>query len=230
MKRHLEECPFTMIPCKYIGLGCDVKKKRREMVVHEKNDKQHLPIALKAVAELQEEKVILNEKIVRLENAAKLATTTFKLDNNKINYDENFETRPFYTHPGGYNMAIKIKLNDDNDESDDDNILVKVMIKRGNFDDELMWPFNGVVTITLLNQLENKHHFSQTQPVELLKPDKNVRVRDEWLDFISQSQLIHNPEENTQYLKDDTLYFRVTVEATDCKPWLECTTQGYLTT
>jgi hypothetical protein len=37
-------------------------------------------------------------------------------------------------------------------------------------------------------------------------------------DFIAHSKLAHK---NTQYLKDDTLYFSVSVLAADHKPWLE---------
>ncbi len=41
--------------------------------------------------------------------------------------------------------------------------------------------------------------------------------------FISHADLAHKPLTNTQYLKDDTLIFRVSAEAPDYKPWLECT-------
>jgi hypothetical protein len=36
------------------------------------------------------------------------------------------------------------------------------------------------------------------------------------------STLAHNLETNTKYLKDDTLYFRVSVEVDGLKPWLKC--------
>jgi hypothetical protein len=41
--------------------------------------------------------------------------------------------------------------------------------------------------------------------------------------LIDHSELNHDPVNNTQYLMDETLFFRVTVEAADYKPWLECT-------
>ena len=43
------------------------------------------------------------------------------------------------------------------------------------------------------------------------------------LQYIPHSELSRNPASNTQYLKDDTLYFRISVEVSDHKPWLECT-------
>ena len=44
--------------------------------------------------------------------------------------------------------------------------------------------------------------------------------------LIPHSQLGRDPVKNTQYLKDDTLYFRVSVDIPDYKPWLhvQCTT------
>ena len=36
------------------------------------------------------------------------------------------------------------------------------------------------------------------------------------------SALGYDAKKNTQYLKDDTLYFRVSVAVADHKPWLEC--------
>ncbi len=50
----------------------------------------------------------------------------------------------------------------------------------------------------------------------------NTTVGDSWGDpmFIPHSALGHDPVKNTQYLKDDTIYFRVKVE--DNKPWLQC--------
>ena len=45
-----------------------------------------------------------------------------------------------------------------------------------------------------------------------------------WMKFILCNWLGYDAEQNCQYLKDDCLYFRVAVEASDpLKPWLTCT-------
>ena len=41
--------------------------------------------------------------------------------------------------------------------------------------------------------------------------------------FLPHSSLGHNPATNTQYLLDNTLYFRVSVKVDNHKPWLVCT-------
>ncbi len=50
--------------------------------------------------------------------------------------------------------------------------------------------------------------------------DNNYRGNHEYIPY---SKLSRDSASNTQYLKDDTLYFRISVEVSDHKPWLECT-------
>ena len=205
------------------------------MGTHEENDRQHLPLVLKAMAELQEEKARLQGRVVRLEGSTELKTT-FKLVDYQENYNENavFRSEAFDTHPRGYRMVIRVRLGEeqsDDDDDDDDNgdddsvgdqISVCVRIENGKYDNTLVWPFRGVVTVTLLNQLEDKCHFSKTVEVELRKSTQLTNKPEHCFKFISRSRLGRDPVKNTQYLKDDTLYFRVEVETEDYKPWLEC--------
>ena len=49
IKKHLNECEYTVISCKYKNLGCEVGLKRKEkeaMEAHEQDDKVHLHLAL----------------------------------------------------------------------------------------------------------------------------------------------------------------------------------------
>jgi TNF receptor-associated factor 4 len=82
--------------------------------------------------------------------------------------------------------------------------------------------FVGDVTITLLNQLEDNNHHTKTIdfPATNLQDDRGYH------NFIAHRKLVHDPLKNTQYLKDDTLYFSVSVQAADHKPWLECTPES----
>ncbi len=42
--------------------------------------------------------------------------------------------------------------------------------------------------------------------------------------FYSIHSLLHDSNSTTQYLKNDTLYFRISVQASGHRPWLKCTT------
>jgi hypothetical protein len=93
----------------------------------------------------------------------------------------------------------------------------------GEYDDILEWPFHGVVTIELLNQLEDENHHKKTLPFNESAPQKSKsRVfgkecgTTSWgiIKFISHSQLDFDTSLNCQYLKDDTLCFRVSAKVT----------------
>ena len=78
----------------------------------------------------------------------------------------------------------------------------------------------------MLNQLEDKSHHIKTLSItakDNVHAMKNPRDRRAlgFPKFIHHSELAHDPVKNT-YLKDDTLYFRVSVEVPNHKPWLEC--------
>ena len=98
-------------------------------------------------------------------------------------------------------------------------VVVRTAILRGEYDAELKWPFVGKVTYTLLNQLEDGNHHTQIQTFDTIR---NARVNSNWgrPKFIPLSALAYDPVKNTQYLKDDKLFFRVTVEMAGHKPWL----------
>ena len=105
-------------------------------------------------------------------------------------------------------------------EGEGTDLSVFTAITEGKYDAGLKWPFVGKVTITLLNQLEDKNH--HTDIASFTAADKRTRT-DAWgkPQFIPHSALAHDPVKNTQYLKDDTLYFRVLVEVDNHKPWLQ---------
>ena len=53
VKRHIEECAYTRLPCKYQRLGCEVNLMRKDIPSHENEDKLHLHMALDKVITLE---------------------------------------------------------------------------------------------------------------------------------------------------------------------------------
>ena len=91
-------------------------------------------------------------------------------------------------------------------------------LMKGDYDEYLDWPFQELITIQLLNQLEDKHHhtrridFSNTRVPEVVnRVTSGERAEGGWGTdtFISHADLGLNTDRNTLYLKDDTLKFRV---------------------
>ncbi len=213
IKNHLsEECEHTVISCKYMSIGCDMKLKRKDMRAHEQDDKAHLNKALNTVVELQQK----SNKVLGKGEPMIFKVTKFQ---DKVDYDEEYHSPSFYTSPNGYHMKIEVDAKGYG-VGEGSHVSVFAWIIKG---DELNWPFVGKVTFKLLNQLEDKNHHSNV--VKLTPEVNNINVGDcwGWLEYIPHSKLSYDSASNTQYLKDDTLYFRISVEVSDHKPWLECT-------
>ena len=65
---------------------------------------------------------------------------------------------PFYTHAQGYKMCLKVYPNR-NRSGENTHVSVYVNILKGEFDDQLLWPFHGDFTIRVLcNNLETWYY------------------------------------------------------------------------
>ena len=213
LKDHETKCEFVTVRCKYRGLGCKEKLTRSDKTAHEEDDKLHLHMAIETIKQLKEERVktlLKDEKSI-----------TFKVEDcdEKIKNKYELYTQTFYTSSEGYRVVVNIEFSDD--EEGRTSISVYLCILNGDNDKKLRWPFIGWVTFSLLNQLENANHNSVILSVtteDQLLVNKSLGFTHHFL----CSELGHDPIENTQYLKDDTLYFRVSFALPDQKPWLEC--------
>ena len=67
----------------------------------------------------------------------------------------------FYTHPNGYKMCLCVDANGSGSD-EGTHLSVSVCLMKGEFDDQLKWPFQGKITVRLVNQEENKDHVVKT--------------------------------------------------------------------
>ena len=80
---------------------------------------------------------------------------------------------------------------------------------RGEYDDQLKWPFEGDVVVELCNWKEDKEHHEDT--FSFAKMDGYYRVIGSSVDerklgrdqFISHFSLLYNSTTNMQYIQDD---------------------------
>ena len=227
VSEHVSKCPHTVIPCKYKGIGCDTELKREDMAAHEQDDKLHLHMSLETVNSLQDTVTSLQDTVTSLQDTVTSLQDTVTslqeestiLDNkgSKIYiltdvHKEKDANMSFYSHPKGYHMTLRV-------HSVGTHVSVSAVILNGKYDSMLKWPFTGNITFTLLNQLEDKSHLAKT-----LTFDATHDARAESWGFfciIPHSKLAHDSDKKTHYLKDDILYFKMSVEVDDRKPWLE---------
>ncbi len=144
---------------------------------------------------------------------------TFELTYYRNRMDNNmfYQSPSFYTSPNGYNMNIKVYANGYGEDKGS-HVSVSACVIKGKYDDDLNWPFVGDITFKLLNQLEDKKDHSQ---LSTITSENNLRTQSCWgsPQFYSIHSLLNDSNSTTEYLKNDTLYFRISVQASGHRPW-----------
>ena len=238
IKEHVNsDCKFAVVACVYKSLGCGVKLLRKNIVEHQENaDRVHFRLMMKSFSLLKEQHetlldqhdMLLVQHELRLEQHDEKHKTlsdgeivVFQLPGyaDKKEKNEKFYSKSIYTHPGGYKMSSIIFANG-HGNGKGTHVSVFVVLQDC-FGDQLQRPFMGTVAVELLNQLGDRNH----RRVDVCSANGSMIVGSSrgCQKFLPHSSLGHNPATNTQYLLDDTLYFRVSVKVDNHKPWLVCT-------
>ena len=138
------------------------------------------------------------------------------LEQHKVDSDQWY-SRPFYTHSQGYKMCLRVDA-DGNGDGKGTHVSVFAVLMRGEFDDDLKWPFRGHVVIQLCNQLQDKYHrgltieFSETTDARItsrVTSGERAEGGCGYRTFIPHNDLNFNPTTNCQYLKNDCLNFQI---------------------
>ena len=223
--KHRQECLYEEVPCKYRSIGCEKRTFRKDLKDHENDSKQHLQLAIDTVHQ-QQMAAKQGVRAVQLQSTA-LNYRVNDFDNLKT-FKELVYSPAFYTCPGGYRMCLKVHANGFG-EGEGSHVSVFAYLMRGIHDDHLPWPFKGTVTIELLNQLEDDHHYSTNVVFPSDEDDVSGRVVNQERSstgygsprYIPHSALGYDEVKHCQYLMNDCLYFRVKAEAvSSSKPWL----------
>ena len=251
MKKHIQTvCKFTEVACKYHSIGCKVRKMRMWMNQHEEeDDKAHLHMSLEMITKIDRKLSFTLEKTAKLENTLslqventaklleKLDSTpysmkvdghtfgliTFKMSEygKKMEGNVVFYSQPFYSGPSGYRMCIKVYPNGFAQDKGS-HVSVYLKLLEGPNDKSLHWPILGTGKLELLNQSADGCHHVRTLTLDTTRNIGPCQSTG-YSKFLPHSELSHDSARNTQYLMDDTLYFRVTVTVGNPKPWLICT-------
>ena len=237
---HLAECAEELVPCMYASIGCQEVIRRRQFQAHMDDKKDyHFQRAMEMVMQLGMAVTELSMSMRLIVTGGATPDTSllplpfrpwlqitptcypqppwvFKfMAVQDIRGNEVWFSDPVYSHFGGYKMCIKAYIGDEKPT----HVSVSIHLMQGENDDNLKWPFKGTIKVSLLNQLEDRQHFTR----QVWSPDCRIpeyisgRVtgRDKavngWRvdDFIPQQDLVYNSYKNCQYLKDNTVFCRV---------------------
>ena len=130
----------------------------------------------------------------------------------------DWKSPPMYTHPGGYKFCLGIGANGDRD-SRGRSVNVEVWAMKGEYDDQLQWPVTAKFTLELIDHFENyRRNKTCTITPTWERPREEYEWKKEFLTvpgrrhhFISHSDLPRNRFRQTHFLKNDTLYFHLSV-------------------
>ena len=223
----LQDCTQQLFPCKYVDVGCTARLTIPELQAHERDAKLHLQITKEKVLELsellqvrerrfREQTEQMDKEITTLRQSVKgfefsTVPVVFAVSNFSENQllDKTIVSPSFYLSTQGYRCYLSIypKGRGDGKYS---HVSVFVHLTEGHYDDSLTWPFQEVVTVEVLNQLEDKNHKKiKMLPTFRNRPEEGKEKGYGFNKFISHEKLKNSQSKKCQYLKDDKLYFRV---------------------
>ena len=131
----------------------------------------------------------------------------------KKNNDRWFSP-PFYTQSGGYKLCIRVDANGNGGDTGT-HVSVYVYLMRGEYDSALKWPFQGDITIQLVNSNSNQYHHEDTVYFRSTSAGKRVTSGERAVtgrgisQFISHA-MVESSTDTKRYLNNDSLTFRVT--------------------
>ena len=217
LQAHINECPLQVISCPFTSAGCTVKLPRNEMEKHEATAVcEHLRLLMKL--HLNQETSTPPAATILPPFLYNQAPMEFIISDyhEKKEANEEWYSSPFYTHNRGYKFRLEVHPNGYGTASGS-HLSVFAQLMRGEYDNELEWPFEGEIRVELLNWRADKNHHSVVSHFNrYTDPDGaySSRLTDREtapglgiFRFISLTDLVSTT--NTEYLCDDYLKLRV---------------------
>ena len=156
------------------------------------------------------------KKLPWLEKAAKSFTITCFSD--RICLQDIYWSPPFYTSARGYRMCLAV-YPAGNDTGKGTHVSIYGYLMKGDYDDELNWPFTADVVVDILNwRGDNNHHRVVCEFNEGSPDDVRARVYDDnevaprgygTHKAIKISSLMSSSSSDPQYLSKDCMCIRV---------------------
>ena len=154
LQEHIDSaCELTVLKCAYTQSGCEVSLARNEMKQHEnEHQSEHLSL--------------LNAHIKRLESSImRNSNGTIVLHiselESKLSSEEGIQIASDAFYACLYKCQAIVELNDRSRKV----LGLYVRVVKGEWDDQLKWPFSGRITFTMINKKREKQ--SKMRSVEI---------------------------------------------------------------
>ena len=97
----------------------------------------------------------------------------------------DFVSAPFYSHPRGYKMDVSVEFNVVERSKRGGYLDLYVSILRGEFDDQLKWPFDGEVTVQAYNRTLER--WDKEEKLRLNKEECDLDIVGRQVDILSSA-------------------------------------------
>ena len=165
LQAHIDECPLQVISCPFTSAGCIVKLPRNEIEKHEDTAmRQHLRLVMNKL-HLNQETSTPPAATISPPFLYNQAPMEFIISDyhEKKEANEQWYSSPFYTHNRGYKFRLQVYPNGNvKGKGRGSHLSVYARLMRGEYDNELEWPFEGDIRVELLNWREDKNYHSYT--------------------------------------------------------------------
>ena len=132
------------------------------------------------------------------------------------NNNSDWVSTPFYTSERGYKLLLGVDANGWGGSGKGTHLSVFVYLMKGEYDEELKWPFNANITIQLLNWSDDSNHIQYTIPHHEVPVEYRTRVIEGvraaggmgYDQFVSHS-VLNNDNSDINYINEDKLCFEI---------------------
>lgn len=236
MVEHRKSCPLEMVSCQY-GCGIKFARKDQETHDQEKMQ-DHLSVTKTELASTKDRVDVLEALLfhyvnkkqldgsrdadavnsgwsIQLHLASLTATTSpvapvvvkMKEYNKMKKRNKRWYSDNIYTHDRGYRLCMYVYPGGKS-EGEDTHLSVYLCPMKGLYDEQLTWPFNGEVEVSLLNQIGDNQHISKTVLFVNVTDDK-IGIKGYGHSLFVSNESLSTSTSTCKYLKDDCLYLKV---------------------
>ena len=127
--------------------------------------------------------------------------------------DSEWDSIPFYSRDKGYKLQLRVYANG-RGSGKGTHLSLYVFLLKGEYDDQLQWPFNANITVQLLNWSGDNSHEEKTIPYHTAPLEYRTRVTEGdrapgkrgYHQFISHS-VLESVTGNTSHINEDSVCF-----------------------
>ncbi|CAH3110825.1 hypothetical protein pdam_00000405 [Pocillopora damicornis] len=224
--RHLtHECRSNLIHCPFKHVGCQHQCPQRSLTQHlEDGMKKHLELVSQLALDQRKEIDQLREIVKHCKPFTdsklywRIDDFWNKFEDAKHKTNVELHSPPFYTSPYGYKFKIVV-FPYGNGSGEGSHLSLYVRLLPGEYDTLLKWPFEGEITLSLLDQNRDSTR-GQRNISQSFSPDPNWKSfqrpgkNGATLGFGYPQFVSHRGLESTSYVKEDCLFIKATI---DCK-------------